>query len=217
VVAAAGNESGNGGGSSGPVYPAAYEEVIAVAGIDQQEHHVPTSVAGPHVDVAAPGFSIDGPMPRGGGYAQFKAGGTSFAAGYVSGLAALIRAQDPQLTPGQVARRITATADHPPEGRNDQVGYGVINPYRALAAVTGGSTKPPNAGLLDRPERPVDPLAGTKRTAAILTGALLALTLLFVTGAWLMRRARSIRPDATPRFPRHRRPGPLAFTPNRAT
>jgi type VII secretion-associated serine protease mycosin len=190
VVAAAGNESGDGKRGE-PAYPAAYDGVIAVAGIDEQDHHVSTSIAGSYVDVAAPGANIDGPMPQGGGYAQFEAGGTSFAAGYVSGLAALVRASDLRLTPAQVTARITATADHPPEGHNDEVGFGVVNPYRALASVPGGAAAAPaGPGELDRPEAAVDPLAGA-RTAAIWTATVAAvLALIVVLGALVRRRSR---------------------------
>jgi membrane-anchored mycosin MYCP len=168
IVAAAGNEGGNGGRGE-PAYPAAYDGVLAVAGIDEQDHHVSTSSAGEYVDVAAPGANVEGPMPRGGGYAQFQAGGTSFAAAYVSGLAALIRAYDPTLSPAQVTERITSTADHPPEGRNSQVGYGAINPYRALTSVVGAGPGPGSReGTLNRPERKPDGLA-TVRTIAVWT------------------------------------------------
>jgi type VII secretion-associated serine protease mycosin len=190
VVAAAGNDTGEGTRGE-PVYPAAYDGVIAVAGIDEQDHHVSTSVTGSYVDVAAPGANIDGPMPRGGGYAQFEAGGTSFAAGYVSGLAALIRGADPGLSPAQVTARITATADHPPDGYNTQVGHGVVNPYRALASVPGGAVPAAaGPGELDRPADATDPLAAT-RTAAIWTAfVVVLLAVLVVLGALVARRSR---------------------------
>ena len=42
--------------------------------------------------------------------------GTSFAAAYVSGLAALLKQRFPDLTPAQIINRITATARHPGGG-----------------------------------------------------------------------------------------------------
>ncbi|MEV4535459.1 type VII secretion-associated serine protease mycosin [Asanoa sp. NPDC049518] len=197
LVAAAGNDGG-GNGKNQKAYPAAYDGVIAVAGIDQEGHHVATSTTGAYVDVAAPGAEVDGPMPRGDGYARFTAGGTSFATAYVSGLAALIRSADPDLTPAQVTARITATADHPPEGRNDLVGYGVINPYRAMTAITGAPKASPPAAALDPVALPADPMGNT-RTLATWTAAVLgALALVIALCAAVVRGTRRRRLTTDP-------------------
>ncbi|MEH0843375.1 type VII secretion-associated serine protease mycosin [Micromonospora sp. CPCC 205711] len=178
VVAAAGNRDQE--GSDRPRYPAAYPGVIAVAGVDVQGGHVGSSVSGDYVDVAAPGLDIVGPAPSGSGYLAEPQGGTSFAAAYVSGVVALLRSARPDLTPEQVAYRITRTADNPPEGRNSEVGYGVVNPYRALTSLLGTRTDPP-AGAMAAPAPARDPLAGQRTVAlwaagigAVLTAALLA-------------------------------------------
>lgn len=65
----------------------------------------------------------DGPIPI---------SGTSFAAAYVSGLAALLKQRFPVLTPAQIMNRITATARHPGGGVDNYVGAGVIDPVAAL-------------------------------------------------------------------------------------
>ena len=65
----------------------------------------------------------DGPIPI---------NGTSFAAAYVSGLAALVKQRFPDLTPAQIINRITATARHPGGGVDNYVGAGVIDPVAAL-------------------------------------------------------------------------------------
>ena len=65
----------------------------------------------------------DGPIPI---------AGTSFAAAYVSGLAALLKQRFPDLTPAQIINRITATARHPGGGVDNYVGAGVIDPVAAL-------------------------------------------------------------------------------------
>jgi type VII secretion-associated serine protease mycosin len=134
VVAAAGNQGGAAQPDQ-PVYPAAYDGVIAVASVDAQDEHVSTSDTGSYVDIAAPGVRIAGPAPAGGGYVFTEDGGTSFAAAYVSGLAALIRAHDRRLTPAQVTQRIIETADHPAQRWNNEVGYGVIDPVRAVGSL----------------------------------------------------------------------------------
>lgn len=82
IVAAAGNE-----GSQSPVYPAGYENCIAVAATRQDDTLAPLSNYGAWVAVAAPGFNIYSTLPDNSyGYKT----GTSFATAYVSGLAALL-------------------------------------------------------------------------------------------------------------------------------
>jgi thermitase len=82
IVAAAGN-----GGDSQPVYPAAYENCIAVTAIREDGTLAPLANYGDWVDVAAPGFNIYTILPDDAyGYKH----GTSFATAYVSGLAALL-------------------------------------------------------------------------------------------------------------------------------
>jgi len=82
IVAAAGND-----GSSRPVYPAAYEVCLSVTAIRENWDLAPLANSGDWVDVAAPGFEIYVALP--GNTFGYKHG-TSFAAAYVSGLAALL-------------------------------------------------------------------------------------------------------------------------------
>lgn len=82
IIAAAGND-----GSKSPVYPAYYQNSIAVAATRQDDALAPLSNYGDWVDVAAPGFDIYSTLPDDSyGYKS----GTSFATAYVSGLAALL-------------------------------------------------------------------------------------------------------------------------------
>lgn len=193
VVAAAGNRQEN--QQDQPAYPAAYPGVIAVAGVDEKGGHVGSSVAGDYVDVAAPGLDILGPAPQGSGYLTEPQGGTSFAAAYVSGVAALVRAAHPDLTPTDVAYRLTRTADNPPDGHNAEIGYGVVNPYRAVTSLLGTRTDAP-LGAMAQPVRPADPL-GWQRTVAIwvaAVGALLAGIVLAVRPVLALGRRRGWRP-----------------------
>lgn len=118
------------------------KDVLAVAAINEQGGVPEFSMHGPWVDVAAPGTQILSLDPASKGLANrmiennkaVPVQGTSFAAPYVAGLAALVRAKYPELNAYQVMHRIQATAQHPaaPGGHTQYVGYGVINPVAAL-------------------------------------------------------------------------------------
>jgi len=201
LVAAAGNL----GGSDAPQYPAAYPGVLAVAGVDTGDKHVTSSSTGAYVDVAAPGDRISGPAPRGGGYLYTTEGGTSFAAAYVTGVVALVRAYDPALTPDQVTARIEQTADHPAGLRDNEVGYGVVDPARAVGAVA--ATTAPGAVAADpaRGQLPAalpaaaDPLRTTRGVAAWITAVGLLAVVVLLVAVPVVRggRARRWRPGGT--------------------
>lgn len=143
VVAAASNE----GASGNPVaYPAAYPTVLAVAALDPSGKASTFSASGHHISLAAPGIDIVSTGPRGAGH--YVGSGTSYAAPFVSGVAALVRARFPHLTAAQVRERITRTADHPSRILPDEgLGWGVVNPYAAVAteALPGDGAGPVTA------------------------------------------------------------------------
>jgi len=82
IISAAGNQ-----GNSSAVYPAYYENSIAVAGIKPDNSLAPLSNFGDWVDVAAPGYNIYSSLP---GNQYGYETGTSFATAYVSGFAAFL-------------------------------------------------------------------------------------------------------------------------------
>jgi membrane-anchored mycosin MYCP len=190
VVAAAGNrfEAGN------PLqFPAAYEGVVGVGAVQADGARVPASQTGPHVDLVAPGADITA-AARGGGYARYA--GTSFAAAFVAGTAALVRQYHPELTADQVAQRLLATADALNPDPTSGFGAGLVNPYRAVTASL--DAKPPaTAGPVTR--RPPDPAARSAALAAardermayrLALGGAIAVALLLLTASALPRLRR---------------------------
>jgi len=116
VVAAAGN-----GDTGGPVYPAAYRNVIGVAATNEYDRRAWFSSRGSWVDVAAPGEEILSTIP--GGYDHRS--GTSMAAPQVSALAGLLASQG--RSPKGIRDRILRTAlDLGPDGRDPYFGKGRI-------------------------------------------------------------------------------------------
>ena len=140
IVAAAGN-----GGNRQPMYPAAYDNVIAVGATDAFDRPARFSSRGASwVDLAAPGVEIFTTLPTYpnayGGLDLGYVSGTSFAAPMVSGAAALLFAQG--LDNQQVAGRLLGTA-RPIAGSDSDWRYGLLDVCEALA--DGAPTCPPAA------------------------------------------------------------------------
>ncbi len=123
--------AGNDGAPVG--YFGCYPEVLTVAAVDRQGRPATFSNSGPQVDLAAPGVEVQSYYPGG----SLRAGsGTSFAAPYVAGTAALMLSLDPELTPAEIVRALQASAsDLGSAGRDTLTGYGLLN---AAAAVGVG-------------------------------------------------------------------------------
>ena len=125
--------SGNAGPTSPPLYPAANPNVIAVSATDAQDRLFAASNRGSHIAIAAPGVDIFLPAPD---EKYQMISGTSFAAAYVSGLAALLLERNPALKPEQVRGVLTRTArDLGTSGRDDLFGAGEADAYAAVLAV----------------------------------------------------------------------------------
>lgn len=137
LVAAAGNRYA--AGNPRP-YPAAYEGVLGVGAVLPDGTRAPQSQTGDHVDLVAPGAEVTA-AARGAGHRRHT--GTSFAAAYVAGAAALVRQYHPALTATQVAARLLATADPAGGGATrDATGSGLVDPYRAVTATAVSADRP---------------------------------------------------------------------------
>ncbi|MEV8454232.1 type VII secretion-associated serine protease mycosin [Streptomyces sp. NPDC052095] len=127
VVASAGNDGL--GGNIKRTYPASYEGVLAVAASDRNNERAAFSQSGDFVGVAAPGVDVISTVPGGG---HCSDNGTSFSAPYVAGVAALIKAKHRDWTRKQIVAQIEQTAERSVAGRDHLVGWGVVDPVRAL-------------------------------------------------------------------------------------
>ncbi|NBM19736.1 type VII secretion-associated serine protease mycosin [Streptomyces sp. GC420] len=127
VVASSGNDGLD--GNAKRTYPASYDGVLAVGASDRNNERAPFSQSGEFVGIAAPGVDMVTTVPGGGHCAD---SGTSFSAPYVAGVAALIKAKHPEWTPAQIVAQIQQTAERSIAGRDRLVGWGVVDPLRAL-------------------------------------------------------------------------------------
>lgn len=137
-AAAGANES-----SGAHSYPTVDPGVIAVGSVDA---HGAAQQPETGALVAAPGADLVSTAPARSGHV-WGVSDPQFAAAFVAGAAALLRAYRPELTPAQVATRLAGTADRPTTtGRDPHLGWGVIDPYQALTStrpLTAPGSAPP--------------------------------------------------------------------------
>ncbi|WP_305036209.1 type VII secretion-associated serine protease mycosin [Nocardia sp. CS682] len=224
VVAAAGNvetdgpcknqNEGTGWGAvttvASPAWFSPY--VLAVGSVDADGKPSDLSLHGPWIGVSAIGRNIVSLDSKPGGVGlvngvQTTEGirpvdGTSFAAPYVAGLAALVRSRFPHLDAQQVIDRIVRTAQAPGTGHDDAIGAGLIDPLAALTAQL--PDRPVNAGadvgrVIAAPVIPPGPDPRPRRIAVI--GSLTCLTALAIGIAVAIpfrRRRREIDAEYDP-------------------
>ncbi|MET8679885.1 type VII secretion-associated serine protease mycosin [Streptomyces sp. NPDC004647] len=128
VIASAGNNGANGEKKS--TFPAAFDGVLGVAASDRNNERAPFSQAGDFVDIAAPGVDMVSTVP-GGGHCVDQ--GTSFAAPYAAGVAALLKAKHPNWSYEELIWHLEQTADRVRPDRDDNIGWGVVDPVAALS------------------------------------------------------------------------------------
>jgi Subtilase family len=147
--------AGDGGGGPNTVnYPAAYPGVISVGAFNQTFAKAPFTSTRPYVTLTGPGNGVIAANGTA-GYAKLKS--TTAASAVVAGIAALIRAQFPTLTPAQVAAALTSsTVFHPKGGRRDGSGFGTVD---AAAALTAAAKINATLSSTSSPANPTPPAA----------------------------------------------------------
>ena len=130
VVVAAGNRAS---GSEIVGAPATIPGVLTVAGLEEDgSASWDASTQGITIGVAAPADPLIGAVP-GDEYAEWS--GTSGAAPLVSGLAAMIRSENPDMPAHQVINRILETAEDTGDAGQDKLyGRGIVDAHAALTA-----------------------------------------------------------------------------------
>ena len=142
VVGAAGND-----GTLGVLYPARYDNAIAVGATDSTDTVASFSNFGPQLDVTAPGVSILSTV-LGSGYSAWN--GTSMATPHVAGVVGLMKSVG-ITDPATIRAKLIATAtDLGPAGFDNSYGYGRINAHLAVdtSVAAPGITTPLNGATV---------------------------------------------------------------------
>ena len=173
--------------------------VLSVGSLTSAEQPSKFTQAGPWVGVAAPGESIvsvsnrdDGGLANGlpNEHQQLvPLAGTSYAAGYVAGVAALVRSKYPELTSTQVIERITRSAHNGARAPSNIVGTGAVDPVAALTwelpAATSGDKSP-----VKHVAAPPEPAPKSALPRIVAFGGTAALLLAVVAAAAIAARRR---------------------------
>ncbi|MFF2138145.1 type VII secretion-associated serine protease mycosin [Streptomyces sp. NPDC058193] len=199
VVASAGNDGL--GGNVKKTYPASYDGVLAVAASDRNNERAAFSQSGDFVGVAAPGVDMISTVPGGG---HCSDNGTSFSAPYVAGVAALIKAKHTDWTQEQIVAQIEQTAERSVAGHDHLVGWGVVDPVRALTEDDKPIEKPVAHEGVSKGEAPMpaafhlgetaDERNARLATYAVVGGGVLVAAIAGAAVAMRDRRRRQGRP-----------------------
>jgi len=183
VIAAAGNDN-----SSQLFFPASYTGVVSVSALDFQNNRAPYSNFGSAIDIAAPGGNSrvdltndgfgdgvlstlvnDATGTRTSAFVFYQ--GTSMAAPHVAGVAALMKAVYPALTPLDFDNALTAgslTNEAGASGRDDIFGHGIIDALKAVQEaqrLNNGGTPPAPPALITA--TPTSLIMGSQSSAVL--------------------------------------------------
>lgn len=172
--------------------------VIGVAGLGSDGHRwAKYSGRNSAALVAAPALKQ---FATGPGKKSYEVWGTAPAAAWVAAAVALVESRFPQLTPTQIIRAISESADHPKGGYDTEVGFGTIDPMGALREAASIQRRPEAAVATRNTIRDAAHLATGSRVEAVRHpagrlagfGALMAagLAALMASGVLLVRGRR---------------------------
>lgn len=137
MVASVGNDS-----SDVDTYPAAHSLAMGISAVAQDEYLAPFSNYGDYVELCAPGVNVYSALPGAeSGWGTWS--GTSFAAPFVAGVAALAMQVDPDRAPQDVRQLLTDAARSelawgsiaPPD---PLYGWGMVDAFEAVAGLSVG-------------------------------------------------------------------------------
>lgn len=129
LVAAAGNNGDGNLSTDDVLYPAKFDSVIAISAIDYNNIAPIWSADGAKIELAAPGVDIYSTWING-GYAN--ASGTSMAAPFVSGVAALVKSNNLSMTPQEIRKALDYNAvDLGDAGRDRIYGFGLVQAWKS--------------------------------------------------------------------------------------
>jgi subtilisin family serine protease len=197
VIAAAGNDGRN--NDTMPDYPASYnlDNIISVAALDANDSLPSFSNYGQtSVDLAAPGVGIYS-CTAGSDSSYDTYQGTSMAAPHVSGVAALLLAQNPAIATAELRQRLLNTTVSVPALSGRCVTGGRVNAYNALTVAPDGVLE---VSISTRASPPLNPGSSTSLyvTVADLTPVTNAsVTGQIVGGSSLTFANNGVTPDAT--------------------
>ncbi len=124
LVAAAGNSGDRNLFTDDVLYPAKFDSVIAVSAIDYNNIAPGWSADGVKIELAAPGVDIYSTWLNGG---YTNESGTSMAAPFVSGTAALIKSKNISMTTQEIRNTLAYNAiDLGDIGRDKTYGFGLV-------------------------------------------------------------------------------------------
>jgi serine protease len=210
IIAAAGNDN-----TSVSFYPAAYAGVVSVSAVGITGEKSSFSNYGTTIDVAGPGgdfgsdINLDGytdkilstMIAEPGGVKQFSYdffAGTSMAAPHISGVAALMRAVAPNLTPIQFDNLLASgslTDETGSAGRDDLYGFGLINAQKAVFAAQTLAGVPTSVPIISAtPVRLDFGTADLQKTVSIVNvgGGSLTINTLSEDAPWLSVAATAV-------------------------
>ncbi|MFK4788848.1 S8 family serine peptidase [Microbacterium sp. ZW T5_56] len=140
-------------------YPAGSPGVLGVTATTVPGDTVTdASIHGPHIALAAPGQGVLTLGLNTGDCFFNDDPKSSWSTAYASAAAALVAAAYPRESREEWAYRLTATALRgDPDARDDQVGWGIVQPAAALALLPGPDTRGPVSPFVPRQEATTTP------------------------------------------------------------